>query len=143
MNKLDSDKDVNIMFRRFVFQPCPIYWFLIKKHRAQFILWLHVYSVSDFYHKSFLLHFGTSWARLEKRMIQSAQNCREDRFHLFHISQSLVHGFHIFHVPGPKSVFWGLWTFWGVQFVIDLFTMLWIFYKFGLIRDTSWSYICY
>ena len=40
-------------------------------------------------------------------------------------------------------MFWGLWTFWDVfyvQQIIDLFTILTIFYKFGLIRDISFSY---
>ena len=41
---------------------------------------------------------------------------------------------------------WGPVTFLLVFYIqpfINLFIVLWIFYKFGLIRDKSWSYICF
>ena len=45
-------------------------------------------------------------------------------------------GFQFFHIPVPKNVFWGRWTL-GVQKITNLCTILTIFYKFALIRDTS------
>ena len=61
----------------------------------------------------------------------------------FKKNQNLEPGFQIFQIPVPKYVFWSLGTFWGVQKIIDVFTIFLIFYKFGLIRDKSSSYIPY
>ena len=46
-------------------------------------------------------------------------------------------------IPVPKYVFWGLGTFWGVQKIIDLSTILKMLYEFGLIRCISGALICY
>ena len=49
----------------------------------------------------------------------------------------------IFIFQGPENRFWGPGTFLGCPKIIDLFTSLKKSYEFGLIRDISWSYICY
>ena len=43
----------------------------------------------------------------------------------------------------PKNRFWGLGTFWHAQKITNLFTILKIFYDFGVIRDISWAFTCY
>ena len=65
------------------------------------------------------------------------------QFHVFQNFQNVEASFQIFHIINPKHVFWGLGTFWGVQQFADLVTILEIVYQVGLIRDISWSYICF
>ena len=129
------------------FRKCHIKLFLIVKIGDPFWFWLHFYSVFEFSPESVVHYFGLSWARLEKCIVQSAENFKEHRFHLFDILfnlWNLISRFFIFRVP--KYVFWGLWTFldvfWGPK-IIDLCTILKMFHEFGLVRGISWSYICY
>ena len=70
-------------------------------------------------------------------MIHPAQNLREHLFHVSQKNQNPEPRFQVFHIPVPKYVFWGLWTFWGVQKFTDLVTTLKIVYQFAVIRDTS------
>ena len=62
------------------------------------------YSVSEFSPKSVLLQFGTSRARLKKRLTHSAQKIRE-HFSYFQNFQKMEPGFQIFHIPVPKMCF--------------------------------------
>ena len=64
-------------------------------------------------------------------MIHSAQKIRE---HVVHNFQKTESGF---QYSSPKNMFWGLGTFWHVQKLIDVVTILKMFYLFGLIRDKS------
>ena len=70
-------------------------------------------------------------------MTHSAQKFCEHISSILSLKKNLEHGFHNFLISVPKYVFWGLGTFWGVQKIIDLFTIVLIFYNFGLIRDKS------
>ena len=110
--------------------------------RATSRLWLHFHSVFEFSSKSVLLQTGTSWARFEKRMIHSAQKFCEHIQDIFQKNQNLESDFQIFQIPDPKNRFWGLGTFLAllyVQKIIDLFTILYFFYKFALILFVSFS----
>ena len=69
-------------------------------------------------------------------MIHYAQTFRE-HFSYFSQNQNLEPGFQIFHIPVPENVFWGLGTFWHVQKIIDLFTILKMLCEVGVIRDKS------
>ena len=115
MKHHDSDGDVNIIFGRCVFRKCRMKWFLILKVGDPFRWWLHVYSVFEFSHKTILLYFGSSWARLEKRMIQSAKNFEEHRFHVFQIFQKIKQVSRMFIFQVPESVCLGLANILGCQ----------------------------
>ena len=102
------------------------------------------YGVSEFYPKSVLLQFGTSRARLGKRLTHSAQKCREQISYISQKNQNLEPGFQIFQIPDPiKSVLGPVDVFCRflyVQKIIDLFTVFKISYKFALILFISFSY---
>ena len=51
--------------------------------------------------------------------------------------QNLEPGFQNFQISVPKYVFWCLRTFWGVQKIVDSFTIFLFFYICWLIRDKS------
>ena len=85
--------------------------FLIQKVRATFRLWLHLYSVFEFPPKSVLLHLGTSWARLEKCMIHSAQFCWEHLLYIFKNFNFWNHIFRFFRFQTQENRFFGLGTF--------------------------------
>ena len=126
-----------------IFRKCHIKLFLIVKVGDPFSLWLHVYSVFEISSKSVFHYFGLSWARLEKCIVQSAENFKEHRFHFLTFFEFWNLISRIFIFQGPENRFWGLGTFLGCPKIIDLFTSLKFFYEFGLIRGISWSYICY
>ena len=102
-----------------IFRKCHIKLFLIIQVGYPFRLWLHFYSVFEFPPKSFFHYFGLSWARLEKCIVQSAENFKEHRFHVFDILRILEPDFQNIHIPGPRKSVLGpgdvLAAFWGVQ----------------------------
>ena len=126
-----------------IFRKCHIKLFLIVQVGDPFRLWLHFYSVFEFSPKSFLLHFGTSRARLEKCMIHSALFCWE---HLLYIFQKIKFGnpiFRFFRFLTQENRFCGLGKFLTVLYVqkiIDWCTVLWIFYNVALMFHESFSY---
>ena len=129
-----------------IFRRCHIKLVLIIQVGHPFRLWLHFYSVFEFSPKSAFHYFGLSWTRLEKCIVQSAENFKEHRFHFLTFFEfwNIISKFFIFQVP--KYVFWGSWTFldvFGGPKIIDLFTILEMFHEIGLIRGISWSYRCY
>ena len=126
-----------------IFRKCHIKLFLIIQVGHPFRLWLHFYSVFGFSPKSVFHYFGLSWARLEKCIVQSAENFKEHRFIFLTFFEFWNLISRIFIFQGPENRFWGLGTFLGCPKIIHLFTILKIFYEFGLIRGISWSYICY
>ena len=102
-----------------IFRKCHIKLFLIVQVGHPFRLWLHVYSVFEFPPKSVFHDFGLSWARLEKCIVQSAENFKEHRFHLFDILRILEPDFQNIHIPGPRKSVLGpgdvFGRLWGVQ----------------------------
>ena len=126
-----------------IFRKCYIKLFLIVKVGDPFRLWLHFYSVFEFSPKSVFHYFGLSWARLEKCIVQSAENFKEHRFHFFDILRIVEPDFQNIHIPGPRKSVLGPGDVLGCPKIIDLFTILKMFHEFGLIRDISWSYRCY
>ena len=129
-----------------IFRKCHIKMFLIVKVGDPFRLWLHFYSVFECSPKSVFHYFGLSWARLEKCIVQSAENFKEHRFHFFTFFEFWNLISRIFIFQGPENPFWGPGTFldvFGVSKIINLFTILKMFHEFWLIRDISWSYRCY
>ena len=86
-----------------IFRKCHIKLFLIVKVGDPFWLWLHFYSVCEFPPKSVFHYFGLSWAGLEKCIVQSAENFKEHRFHLFDILRILEPDFQNIHIPGPRK----------------------------------------
>ena len=126
-----------------IFRKCHIKLFLIIQVGHPFRLWLHFYSVFEFSPKSVFHYFGLSWARLEKCIVQSAKNFKEHRSILFDILPILEPDFQNIHIPRPRKSVLGPGDVLGCPKIIDLFTISKIFHEFGLIRDISWSYICY
>ena len=102
-----------------IFRKCHIKLFLIIQVGHPFRLWLHFYSVFEFSPKSVFHYFGLSRARLEKCIVQSAENFKEHRFHFFDILRILEPDFQNIHIPGPRKSVLGpgdvLGAFWGVQ----------------------------
>ncbi len=102
-----------------IFRKCHIKLFLIVQVGDPFRLWLHFYSVFGFPPKSVFHYFGLSWARLEKCIVQSAENFKEHRFHFFDILRILEPDFQNIHIPGPRKSVLGpgdvFGRFWGVQ----------------------------
>ena len=102
-----------------IFRKCHIKLFLIVQVGDPFRLWLRFYRVFEFPPKSVFHYFGLSWARLEKCIIQSAENFKEHRFHFFDILRFLEPDFQNIHIPGPRKSVLGpgdvLGAFWGVQ----------------------------
>ena len=130
-----------------IFRKCHIKLFLIVQVGDPFRLWLHFYSVFEFPPKSVFHYFGLSWARLEKCIVQSAENFKEHRFHFFDILRILEPDFQNIHIPGPRKSVLGpgdvLGAFWGVQ-KSSIYLPFWKkIHEFWLIRDISWSYRCY
>ena len=129
-----------------IFRKCNMKLFLIVQVGDPFRLWLHFYSVFEFPPESVFHYFGLSWARLEKCIVQSAENFKEHRFHFFDILRILEPVFQNIHIPGPRKSVLGSGDVFGTfscPKIIDLFTIWKIFYEFGLIRGISWSYRCY
>ena len=114
-----------------IFRKCRIKLFLIVQVGDLFRLWLHFYSVFEFPPKSVFHYFGLSWARLEKCIVQSAENFKEHRFHFLTFFEFWNLISRIFILQGPENRFWGLGTFLGCPKIIDLFTVLQILYKFS------------
>ena len=114
-----------------IFRKCHIKLFLIIQVGHPFRLWLHFYSVFEFSPKSVFHYFGLSWARLEKCIVQSAENFKEHRFHFFDILRILEPDFQNIHIPGPRKSVLGpgdvLGTFWGVQ-KSSIYLPFWKFY---------------
>ena len=98
-----------------IFRKCHIKLFLIVKVGDPFWLWLHFYSVFEMSPKSVFYYFGLSWARLEKCIIQSAENLRITGSFLLTFFEFWNLISRIFIFQGPANRFWGLGTFWGVQ----------------------------
>ena len=130
-----------------IFRKCHIKLLSIVKVGDPFRLWLHFYSVFEFSPKSVFHYFGLPWARLEKCLVQSAENFKEHRFHVFDILRILEPDFQNIHIPGPRKSVLGpgdvFGSVLGCPKIIDLFTILKKIHEFGLIRDISWSYRCY
>ena len=124
---------------------CHIKLFLIVKVGDPFRLWLHFCRVFEFSPKSVFHYFGLSWTRLEKCIVQSAENFKEHRFHFFDILRILEPDFQIFQIPDPKtSVFgsWGLFCFFAGPQIYRLFTIWKMFHKLSLILFINFSYVC-
>ena len=89
--------------------------------------------------KSFFHYFGLSWARLEKCIVQSAENFKEQRFNCFDILRILEPDFQNIHIPGPRKSVLGpgdvLGAFWGVQ-KSSIYLPFW---KFSM--NLGWSVI--
>ena len=101
------------------------------------------YIVFEFPPKSVLRYFGTSRARLEKRMIHSAQKIYGQLSRIFQHFQNYNMIFIFFRFQTQENRFWGLGTFLHVFFVhkfTDLFTVWTILYKFSPIFHKSFSY---
>ena len=102
-----------------IFRKCHIKLFLIIQVGHPFRLWLHFYSVFEFSPKTVFHYFGLSWARLEKCIVQSAENFKEHRFHFFDILRILEPDFQNIHIPGPRKSVLGpgdvFGRFWGAQ----------------------------
>ena len=127
-----------------IFRKCHIKLFLIVKVGDPFWLWLHFYSVFEISPKSVFHYFDSSWARLEKCIVQSAETFKEHRFHFFDILQFLEPDFQNIHIPGPRKSVLGpgdvFGRFWGCPKIIDLFTVLQFLYKFWKMFHKSFSY---
>ena len=98
-----------------IFRKCHIKLFLIVQVGDPFRLWLHFYSVFEFPPKSVFHYFGLSWARLEKCIVQSAENFKEHRFHFFDILRILEPDFQNIHIPGPRKSVLGPGDVFGVS----------------------------
>ena len=127
-----------------IFRKCHIKLFFIIKVGDSFWLWLHFYSAFEFPPKSVFYYFGLPWARLEKCIVQSAENFKEQRFHFVWHSSNFGTRFSDFSDSRPKKIgflAWGRVCMFFVQKIIDLFTVLQILYKFWKMFHTSFSYV--
>ena len=122
-----------------IFRKCHIKLFLIIQVGRPFGLWLHFYSVFEFPPKSVFHHFGLSWARLEKCIVQSAENFKEHRFIFLTFFEFWNLISRIFIFQGPENRFWGLGTFWERFGVSKNHRFIYHFQKCSM--DLGWSVI--
>ena len=122
-----------------VFRRCHIKLFSIVKVGDPFRLWLHFYCVFEFSPKSVFHYFGLPWARLEKCIVQSAENFKEHRFHFFDILRILEPDFQNINIPGPRKSVLGLGNVFGAFRGVQKSSIYLPFWKLSM--NLGWSVI--